>query len=106
MERRTRAAASWLPQVNLYRLLAGWRTSGASLQIRRHQPPLALVAKILRYESSHSHNCAELASRTGLSKVTVRRYLNHLVDSGQAESAIDYDTGGRPSVKYCYREGR
>ncbi|MDR1297889.1 MAG: response regulator [Deltaproteobacteria bacterium] len=44
--------------------------------------------------------CEEVAALIGLSKVTVRRYLNHLTDLGVVESSIDYDTGGRPSVKY------
>lgn len=105
-KRRTLDAVEELDQGNIDRLLGGQRESGAALQKGLQQPTLELVAKILRDESSHYHNCDELASRTSLSKVTVRRYLNHLVDSGQAESAIDYDTGGRPSVKYCYREGR
>lgn len=44
--------------------------------------------------------CEELAAETGLSTVTVRRYLAHLLESGEAESRINYDTGGRPSVSY------
>lgn len=44
--------------------------------------------------------CEELASETKLSTVTVRRYLAHLLENGEAESRINYDTGGRPSVSY------
>lgn len=39
----------------------------------------------------------EIAERTGVSSVTVRRYLNHLVQTGELISRINYETGGRPS---------
>ena len=39
-------------------------------------------------------------SASGLSKVTVRNYLNYLIETGQLESSIDYGTGGRPRVLY------
>ncbi|MDR1546887.1 MAG: response regulator [Deltaproteobacteria bacterium] len=45
-------------------------------------------------------SCADLASKIGLSRVTVRRYLNHLVERQDVTSEVDYDTGGRPSLKY------
>ena len=41
-----------------------------------------------------------LAAAAGLSAVTVRRYMNYLVEHGEALSRINYDTGGRPSVSY------
>ncbi len=42
----------------------------------------------------------ELSVITGLSAVTVRRYLNYLFDIHKAESRVNYDTGGRPAVLY------
>jgi response regulator of citrate/malate metabolism len=45
-------------------------------------------------------DCETISAKAGLSKVTVRRYLNHLAESGAVESLVDYDTGGRPAVKY------
>lgn len=44
-----------------------------------------------------------IAEETGLSKVTARRYLNYMTDTGEAESLIDYGTGGRPSITYRLR---
>lgn len=41
-----------------------------------------------------------LAAAAGLSVVTVRRYMNYLVERGDVGSRINYDTGGRPSVLY------
>jgi response regulator of citrate/malate metabolism len=44
--------------------------------------------------------CDDLASTVELSKVTIRRYLKHMTVSKLVESRIDYETGGRPSMKY------
>ena len=44
-----------------------------------------------------------LAAAAGLSAVTVRRYMNFLLERGEAESRINYDTGGRPSILYFTR---
>jgi response regulator of citrate/malate metabolism len=61
---------------------------------------LEMILKSLQASRGDFRDCEELASQVGLSKVTVRRYLNHLTEKGQLESSIDYDTGGRPSVMY------
>ena len=45
--------------------------------------------------------CEALAEWTGLSSVTVRRYLTYLVGRGEASSRMNYDTGGRPSLLYA-----
>ena len=42
----------------------------------------------------------EVAERIGLTGVTVRRYLNHLTEKGVLLSEIDYETGGRPCMRY------
>ena len=42
----------------------------------------------------------EIAERIGLTGVTVRRYLNYLTEKGILLSEIDYETGGRPCMRY------
>lgn len=42
----------------------------------------------------------ETAAATGLSRVTARRYLEHLVDTGRAVRASRHGTPGRPEVEY------
>ena len=42
----------------------------------------------------------EIAQATGFSNVTVRRYMNYLVEKGKAECVTDYKTGGRPRLHY------
>ena len=46
----------------------------------------------------------EIAERVGLTGVTVRRYLNHLSEKGILLSEIDYETGGRPCMRYRVSE--
>ena len=46
----------------------------------------------------------EVAKRTGLSSVTIRRYMNHLVEEGDVVGVMNYDTGGRPSMEYAIRK--
>ena len=42
----------------------------------------------------------EIAERTGLTSVTVRRYMNYLAESGKAAGEMNYETGGRPCMRY------
>lgn len=42
----------------------------------------------------------EISSETRLSKVTVRRYMNFLIEENKVKSHVDYSTGGRPSIRY------
>ena len=41
-----------------------------------------------------------IAENVGLSCVTVRHYMNYLVNTGKASESINYETGGRPCVLY------
>ena len=53
--------------------------------------------------SAHPGNylpCEQIASETGLSRVTIRRYMNFLIEENEVISMIDYSTGGRPSILY------
>ncbi len=57
--------------------------------------------------ANHLHDFVSaetIASETGLSKVTARRYLNYLIEMHEAVSRVNYLTGGHPSTEYCGRE--
>lgn len=41
-----------------------------------------------------------IAESVGLSNVTVRHYMNYLVQSGRVVESINYETGGRPRMLY------
>ena len=47
-----------------------------------------------------------LAQQLSLSKVTVQRYLNYMVEQHEISSRVEYETGGRPAVFYHAVPGR
>ncbi|WP_433384669.1 response regulator [Micromonospora sp. KLBMP9576] len=63
----------------------GAETLDAVLDVLRHRPGIS---------------ASEVAERTGTSRVTARRYLEHLVDTGRVARAPRYGTPGRPEVEY------
>ena len=69
-----------------------------------NQKTLTAVGDYLRQHSSDKHTCESLSVRIGLSKVTIRRYLNYLIETGFVLSSIDYETGGRPRVVYWLKK--
>ena len=48
-------------------------------------------------------SATEVAGTIGASRVTARRYLEHLADEGLAERAQRYGGSGRPEVEYRWR---
>ena len=61
---------------------------------------LAIIRQVLDRDPVGDHTCESIAAASGLSRVTVRHYLNYLVDARILSSGIDYETGGRPRVLY------
>lgn len=45
-------------------------------------------------------SAAEVAAHTGTSRVTARRYLEHLAEAGRVIRSPRYGTRGRPEVEY------
>ena len=42
----------------------------------------------------------EISKEVSLSRITIRRYLNYLLERHEITSLVDYHTGGRPSLRY------
>lgn len=85
------------------RLVSPRRESpGESIEIRKGINPntLLYIKKYIETVPQQHHTCESISALVGLSKVTVRRYLNYLIECGEMSSDIDYETGGRPSVRY------
>lgn len=61
---------------------------------------LRLIQTCLQGAPSQGLPSEAISRQTGLSVVTVRRYVNYLVEHDQASSTINYDTGGRPCRLY------
>jgi response regulator of citrate/malate metabolism len=63
-------------------------------------PTLETVAAVLRAADA-GLSAAAAGAAAGVSRITARRYLEHLVDSGQALREPQYGQVGRPEL--CYR---
>ncbi|MGQ0846697.1 MAG: response regulator [Sporichthyaceae bacterium] len=63
---------------------------------------LALVTSCVR-AADGPLSALEVAERTGASRVTVRRYLEHLAAGGVLERRNRYGRSGRPEVEYAWR---
>lgn len=63
---------------------------------------LQLILKFLTAHADVWHTGDEIAEHTGLTAVTVRRYMSYLADKGQVRAEMNYSTGGRPSVRYKF----
>lgn len=63
---------------------------------------LALIRDFLSQHRESALTSEEIAEGVGLSRITIRRYVNHMVETEELVSTIDYQTGGRPSIRYRY----
>ncbi|GAA5118261.1 response regulator [Pseudonocardia adelaidensis] len=54
-------------------------------------------------ESTGGATAAEVATAIGASRVTARRYLEYLVETGLAERTARYGPAGRPQAEYRWR---
>jgi response regulator of citrate/malate metabolism len=60
---------------------------------------LELVARTLR-DATDDLSAVEVARATGISRVTARRYLEHLARSGLVAVSMRYGSAGRPEHRY------
>lgn len=63
---------------------------------------LDLVASVLR-EAPDELSAAEVGEQAGVSRVTARRYLEHLAADGRVELGMRYGTSGRPEHRYRWK---
>lgn len=61
---------------------------------------LSIISNHLKGNKNKWLTGDEIAEKTGITAVTVRRYMNYLVESGKAQGEINYETGGRPCMLY------
>lgn len=88
-------------------LYATLRTSSSSLALPKGLSPATfeLVARTLR-DIDGDLSAEEVAERTGVSRVTSRRYLDRLARSGLVQVTMRYGGTGRPEHRYRWaREG-
>ena len=81
-------------------LLGGLRGSSLpTLPKGLSRPTYDLVAKALQ-GTEGERSAVEVADACGISRVTARRYLEHLVGEGRAELSMRYGSSGRPEHRY------
>lgn len=83
------------------------RDAGANVPLRRGDLPKGLtansLAQVARAAVAHCDGVfttESLSEDTGMSRVSVRKYLKHLVDRGVLEESFHYGQIGRPSFTY------
>ena len=90
-------------QAEVDRALAALRTPSApSMPKGLSSDTLERVTALLRAED-HAFSAAEVSSTLAISRVTARRYLEHLADSGLVYRTPRHGTPGRPELEYRCR---
>ncbi|WP_372348678.1 response regulator [Streptomyces sp. KL116D] len=86
------------------RALANLRSPApAALPKGLSAPTLERVTQALREGSPEGLTAAVAAETVGISRITARRYLEHLVDSGRAARSPQYGQVGRPELIYTWK---
>ena len=98
--RRTAMRAGSLDQNALDNLLHTAPPSAATLPKGMQPQTQERVLACMRTNPGHAFTCEEIAAASGLSVVTVRRYMGHLAQEGQVSGDMNYGTGGRPCLVY------
>lgn len=61
---------------------------------------LETICIFLESKGTKELTAEEIADQVGLSRVTVRRYMNYLLEKGRIIGHMNYETGGRPCMLY------
>jgi response regulator of citrate/malate metabolism len=91
--------AERVDQEDVDALLGSLRTTSTALPKGMSVETLREVTTALR-DASAGLSATEVAALVGASRVTSRRYLEHLADSGRVERQPRYGGSGRPEVEY------
>ena len=91
-------------QTDLDRLFGATPARPATVRLPKGLSPESaeLVAGVLR-KADDDLSASECAGRTGLSRVSARRYLEYFVEAGRAEVRLQYGAAGRPQRRYVWR---
>jgi Response regulator of citrate/malate metabolism len=83
----------------------------AGLAVRKNALPkglqrttLELIVELLSNKSSY-FTAPEIATALGISRITVKRYLNFLHDTGYLQESLTYGPVGRPQQKFLVTKG-
>lgn len=96
--RRRLPAGEVASQADVDRLLTGMGGGGERLPAGLSAETLEMV---VREVAGGPRSAAEVAEAVGVSRVTARRYLEHLADVGTLRRGQRYGQAGRPTVEYA-----
>jgi response regulator of citrate/malate metabolism len=88
---------------HVFRLMRGASTAASSAPLPKglSQQTCELVSQVLQ-QADGDLSAREAAQRAGLSRVSARRYLEHLVETGYARLQLRYGAAGRPEHRYVW----
>lgn len=90
-----------LNQMNIDHIIDNSRKKSEDLLPKGIQEKtLQLVIDYLKENRGVWFTGDEIAEQVGFTSVTVRRYMNYLAQSGRVMGEMNYETGGRPCMKY------
>lgn len=98
------ASVSDLRQTQIDRFFSSSDTSAKEAPLTKglNRQTLSMIRTFLTENPGTVWSSEQISEQIHLSRITARRYLNYLVEIGELVSTIDYQTGGRPSIKYRY----
>jgi response regulator of citrate/malate metabolism len=99
---RLRAAGDATGQDEVDRVLDAVRPA-RSTALPKGMGRETLDAVVAAVRAADGLSAAETAERIGASRITARRYLEHLADSGLVDRAPRYGGAGRPELEYRWR---
>jgi response regulator of citrate/malate metabolism len=97
-------AAGDATQSEVDALLGTLRVAAPALPKGLSPESLTAVAARVR-DAGTPLSSTEVAEAEGMSRVTARRYLEHLAESGRARREPRYGTPGRPEITYAWVRG-
>lgn len=90
-----------LNQKNIDHIIVNSRNNSADLLPKGIQErTLSTIMEHLKKNNGVWFTGDEIAGKIGLTGVTVRRYMNYLAESGRVLGEMNYETGGRPCMRY------
>lgn len=87
---------------SLFEISSGTASQQEVLRKGLQEKTLETILSYMKEHPADALTSETVAEEVHLSRVTVRRYMNYLLDKKQIVSDIDYTTGGRPSIIYRY----
>lgn len=96
---------SQLGQKEIDQLLRGKgvkETGPDRIQKGMQEHTLETIRQYMKANPEHFFTSEEIAEKVHLSRVTIRRYVNYMLENKEIVSEVNYQTGGRPSIRYRY----